>query len=278
MVLLTRVHPNPDAEPASHPPSRGFTIIELIVVIGVVTILLALLITALSPARFEAKKVRSLNAGRQLFAATLMYTADYDDFFPYFATPGDPHAPPTCFGWTPPVPDLYFHGCRKHWASAVVADYFEAPPDDTLSTLYDLDRSQTYMYADAPEQLFPCTFLMTDTAFAAPEYWVTDEPPDDLSLIRGTRTTEVSFPALKGLMAEFARIGLVDARGRPLAGSADTGARQTARVLAVTGDGSAALRPFVTKESVQDAAVQRPFGCWNTYIFATRNGLRGRDW
>lgn len=64
--------------------AQGFTIIELLVVITVITILLAILLPALRMAREEVKVILCMNNLRQLSSAQVLYQADYKEFF----TPG----------------------------------------------------------------------------------------------------------------------------------------------------------------------------------------------
>jgi prepilin-type N-terminal cleavage/methylation domain-containing protein/prepilin-type processing-associated H-X9-DG protein len=67
----------------------GFTLIELIVVIAIITILAALLLPALSSAQAKGRKTVCLNNLRQVGLAIIAYAADSDGKIPY-----GPKAPP----------------------------------------------------------------------------------------------------------------------------------------------------------------------------------------
>ena len=55
---------------ASH---RGFTLVELLIVIGIIALLIALLMPALSAAREHARRIKCMSNMRQLTAAWIMY-------------------------------------------------------------------------------------------------------------------------------------------------------------------------------------------------------------
>jgi prepilin-type N-terminal cleavage/methylation domain-containing protein/prepilin-type processing-associated H-X9-DG protein len=92
--------------PTRNRSRRGFTLVELLVVIGIIAILISLLLPALSRARDQAKSVQCMSNMRQIGLGMLSYTQAHQNSFPWYQDYTDGSAVPFLRYW----PGVLFHG------------------------------------------------------------------------------------------------------------------------------------------------------------------------
>ncbi len=79
----------------------GFTLVELLVVIGIILVLAALIFPVFATVRGSARKTVCLSNLRQLGLSINLYAADFDDLMPYGGDPSDKYTSPWIWQATP---------------------------------------------------------------------------------------------------------------------------------------------------------------------------------
>src|SRR5258706_5658250 len=132
--------------------AQAFTLIELLVVIGIIAILAALLLPALSRAKSKAKAIACLSQGRQIGLAMMMYVQDANEFWP------DPKMYYGTNGIAPGTQDASRYACYQvggfatllkpyiKWGQDDVSPVFWCPSDKTLYPTNYPEAWTTWMY------------------------------------------------------------------------------------------------------------------------------------
>lgn len=165
---------NPDAEsldrafPACSKASKGrlrcgFTLVELLVVIGIIAVLISMLLPALNRAREQARSAKCLSNLRQLAMATLGYCSFNKGSFP--GQGGKGNNPP--FQWIawdeveadeldPTKPGFIDNSALQPYLGAkgdVLREFFRCDSDDVYIRMASTDQLKIYRYSYSLNQM-----------------------------------------------------------------------------------------------------------------------------
>jgi hypothetical protein len=239
---------------------RCFTLIETLIVFCVIAMIISIMLPSLLNARATAifAKIHITSAG--IVTATQMYTSDFKGIFPYMGVPGRPWEGVWIDDRRPEVSYLLSNP----------ASYF------SQSLLY-VNLLHNGYFGDKRVLLFPgveelaandldfiTPYQMTTGAFAAPTYWIGEEPPLTLGHFRGVGLHEALFPSAKGLILHT------------LSGVFDPNDRLKTNTFSVAlVDGSAGSK--VSDSFMWERVPNRPYGGSPFPIIKTPHGIAGRD-
>jgi prepilin-type N-terminal cleavage/methylation domain-containing protein/prepilin-type processing-associated H-X9-DG protein len=143
---------------------RGFTLVELLVVIGIIAVLIGILLPALNRARESSRRVKCLSNIRQISMAFFMYTGENNGWFPSVAvfggglgypnTTGHPEMTPTWVGWPEDwvvwrqkQPGDPLEGAIFKYMGNPSPEVMQCPSDDPIQRAIDGGSEGTYPYS-----------------------------------------------------------------------------------------------------------------------------------
>src|SRR5436305_12014720 len=97
--------------------AAGFTLVELLTVIAIISLLAALLFPVFAAARGKAREITCVSNLRQIGMAIRMYSQDYDELYPWAVDPTNKLTPEIWSGFPEfqaQIPSMpYMHECLQ---------------------------------------------------------------------------------------------------------------------------------------------------------------------
>jgi len=163
---------------------HGFTLVELLVVIGIIALLISILLPALNSAREKAKQIQCLNSLRQIGICNEIYLNDFNDWNIPCRWGYSPTVPPAPPNPAPPVPASdTAHSWQQVWSMGV---FFHSNPTYINSGLFPAS-------AICPDSVYAKTY---GSASAGAGYYITLSYGMNTSGLNGETTSAAANPTV----------------------------------------------------------------------------------
>ena len=188
--------------------SRGFSLVELLVVMGVVAILLSLALPALSKAQEAARRAKCLTQVRSHQQLIFAYAISYDDQVPY--TWSKVRAPLDEIPYPPPPgnPDWYL-AVTSLWHVPLMDSFGGNGMHETLfcPSNTELDRLKTKTHIEeagvrAEQVQGTRDYSLSSAMFLAPEALDPDDPKREHRYYVPRGLSEINFPSDKAFLRD----------------------------------------------------------------------------
>lgn len=186
---------------------RGFSLIELLAILGVIAVLIGLMLPALSKAREKAREVACASELRSLGERITLYSMDANGRVPFIY-----HRDRLTGLWSAPngvaVPDGYLETAADYWVYPMIHEFGYSYLDDALLCPNDFVSEEAALWASSElgRPVRQIT-LMLDRAvsrsfYYAPSALHRDAVAGAATMNRVAKLSDVAFPSAKALLVE----------------------------------------------------------------------------
>ncbi len=171
---------------------RGFTLLETVLVIAIISLLIAMLLPSLSRLRVSGREIVSQSNARQHASVMSMYAHDNRETWPYLTDPTSTSSVIRYNAGRSAVEIGYF-SLGSRWGVALADAYYDgnwASPSQR-SPFANRNEGGSFLHYD-----YPCVFI------GRPEYWNPETRKLPPSQLLATRVGDVQFPSHKTLIVD----------------------------------------------------------------------------
>lgn len=247
-----------------HRSKPAFTLVELLVSIGIIALFISIAIPAFAQVRRSSKRAVALSSNRQIMRMLAVYTQANHDTHPYIVSGQLESMRPALDKPLGPNQGLMLGVQSNRWANLLV---------DQNPGLLDLIYPNIAFWPDMrvrhqEEGIWQGVIIATSTIFAAPGYFSDTEPVLENQL-RATRTHEIRFPSAKMIFYDWSSAWLNSQRLI----ESDPDGLLIPQIYSFA-DGSAAS---IKGQDFNAPFVERTYTTRVGTGFTTLDGLAGRD-
>lgn len=254
---------------------RGITLIELLVSIGIVTILIGLLLPRVAATRAQAKQVSDTSRGREMGLMTVDYCASHRDLPPVLFPPVYVN-PAVGVPWQEAAVDgMVLKGAW--WTNSLHYHLrFDVPPPFDVARVNGAPRDNFVTVAGSATAR-TTDFGLAHTLYADPSYWNVDTQVGE-GQWRPQALTSTAFPSQKGLVHQLLVFGRAGSeRGVPSCCGEDVSSVVVWTDLSATQEVQGRLRPGVPNFWHHGLAGPLPVQAKGVAVDNTETGIQGRD-
>jgi prepilin-type N-terminal cleavage/methylation domain-containing protein len=204
----------------------AFTLVELLVVIGIIAVLVGILLPVVSRARESARRTACLSNLRQIGQGAAMYANLYKDYIP-LGCRRDSFGINTLFFYSQGSPTEFFTGLGLLYKTRIVPSgpVFFCPEPIDPQFAYDDNASNPFVKAGKYTRMgYGCrqALNMTDGTTAQQSKWVwpypTDPPPLDVPIAYTPTTNRERLPKVRDLKSKAILADICNAENRLIIG------------------------------------------------------------